>query len=80
MKPAQLNQQEEQERIKKQRAELQKIKNEIRPAFAVKGKRKVVLYNINITSCLNAMVELYPCFNLIVSKIHNHSSLRCHDN
>ena len=46
MKAAQLNRQEEQERIKKQRAELQKIKNEIRPAFAIKGKRKVVvLYN-----------------------------------
>lgn len=46
MKAAQLNQQEEQERIKKQRAELQKIKNEIRPTFAIKGKRKVVvLYN-----------------------------------
>ena len=45
MKAAQLNQQEEQERIKKQRAKLQKIKNEIRPAFAVKGKRKVALYN-----------------------------------
>lgn len=44
MKAAQLNRQEEQERIKKQRAELQKIKNEIRPAFAIKGKRKVVLY------------------------------------
>ena len=44
MKAAQLNQQEEQERIKKQRAELQKIKNEVRPAFAIKGKRKVVLY------------------------------------
>ena len=44
MKATQLNRQEEQERIKKQRAELQKIKNEIRPAFAIKGKRKVVLY------------------------------------
>lgn len=44
MKAAQLNRQEEQERIKKQRAELQKIKNEIRPAFVIKGKRKVVLY------------------------------------
>ena len=46
MKAAQLNQQEEQERIKKQRVELQNIKNEVRPAFAIKGKRKVVvLYN-----------------------------------
>lgn len=44
MKAAQLNQQEEQERIKKQRAELQKIKNKVRPAFSTKGKRKVVLY------------------------------------
>lgn len=35
--------QEEQERIGKQKAELQKLKNEIRPAFAIKGKRKVTL-------------------------------------
>ena len=76
MKAAQLNQQEEQERIKKQRAELQKIKKEVRPAFAIKGKRKVVLYKkIMITSCLDAIVELYPCFNLFVSKIHNHGSV-----
>lgn len=33
--------QEERERLEKQNAQLQKLKNEIRPAFAIKGKRKV---------------------------------------
>ena len=37
--------QEERERLEKQKAQLQKLKNEIRPAFAIKGKRKVGLRN-----------------------------------
>ena len=51
--------QEERERLEKQKAQLQKLKNEIRPAFAIKGKRKVGILKKQMVQSLTVKQNVF---------------------